>query len=144
MWLASHCLLLLHSKMKKIVVKQNRQHLRPPSYLSRVLRSWKVGLLEGSYDQHSNIIRYNEGGQFGGRGSRSPFSILPITSLFLTPWKGLIPYIRISHIHTPKHIKKIKKTKVSTFYPCPIQMYNEAEVMWCPIFSREHYMVLFG
>ena len=72
------------------------------AYLSLVLRSWKVGLLDGSYDQHSNMTWYRAGGQLWGRGSRSPFSILPITSLFLTPWKGLMPYMRISHIHTPE------------------------------------------
>jgi len=67
------------------------------------LRSANDGRLEGSYDQHTHMMLYSEGGQPGGRGNLSPASIFPITSLFFTPWNGLIPYISISHIHTPEN-----------------------------------------
>lgn len=61
----------------------------------------KLGRLCGSYAQHCDINEYNRGGQSNGNGRRSPFSNLPITSLFLTPWNGLIPNIKISHAQTP-------------------------------------------
>jgi hypothetical protein len=61
----------------------------------------KSGRLCGSYDQHCDMSEYKRGGQFGGNGNRSPFSNLPITSLFLVPWNGLMPNIRISQVHTP-------------------------------------------
>lgn len=75
---------------------------KPVHHLSCVLSSVNLGRLLGSYDQHLVIRLYRVGGHCGGIANRSPFSILPITSLFFTPWKGLIPYIKISHIHTPK------------------------------------------
>lgn len=61
----------------------------------------KSGRLCGSYAQHCDINEYKRGGQSKGNGRRSPFSSLPITSLFLTPWNGLMPIIRISHVQTP-------------------------------------------
>jgi len=71
------------------------------TYFKTSLMSLNVGLLLGSNDQHWDIRLYNLGGHLGGRASRSPFSILPITSLFLTPWNGLTPIISTSHMHTP-------------------------------------------
>lgn len=81
-------------------------------YLSCVLSSVNRGLLLGSYDQHFVIKLYRVGGHWGGMARRSPFSILPITSLFFTPWKGLIPNISISHIQTPIE-RKTEKQKHS-------------------------------
>ena len=40
-------------------------------------------------------------GHSGGRGSRSPSSILLMTSSFFIPTNGFIPRIRISQQHTP-------------------------------------------
>ena len=77
------------------------------TYYNQVFRSAKEGRFEGSYDQQTHIRLYSEGGQPGGRGSLSPASIFPITSLFLTPWNGLIPNMRISQIHTPRDTEKI-------------------------------------
>lgn len=62
---------------------------------------WAVGLCEGSYAQQRDMTEYSLGGQRGGSASRSPFSSLPMTSLFFTPLKGFTPSIRISHMHTP-------------------------------------------
>lgn len=90
--------------LNKINKKNPPQKIIPlkiPRYLSCVLSSVKRGLLLGSYDQHFVIRLYRVGGHWGGMASRSPFSIRPMTSLFLTPWKGLMPNIRISHMHTP-------------------------------------------
>ena len=48
------------------------------------------------------FIRPKRGaGQSGGRGSRSPSSILQMTSSFLIPTNGFIPRIRISQQYTP-------------------------------------------
>ena len=71
------------------------------TYESLPFMSANEGRPNGSYDQQAHIKLYRAGGHPGGRGSLSPFSILPITSLFFTPWNGLMPYMRISHIHTP-------------------------------------------
>lgn len=71
------------------------------TYYSVSFTFLKSGRLCGSYDQHCDISEYRRGGQWAGNGSRSPFSSLPITSLFLMPWNGFTPSIRISHVHTP-------------------------------------------
>jgi hypothetical protein len=83
------------------------------TYERRPFISANDDLLEGSYDQQAHIRLYREGGHPGGRGNLSPFSILPITSLFFTPWNGLIPYIRISHIHTPVRYNAGSKSTVN-------------------------------
>lgn len=85
-------ILLVANKSKKVTIF---------TYESLVFNSWNLGRLDGSYDQHSIMIWYNVGGQFGGRASRSPLSILPMTFSLATPWKGFTPYIIISQIHTP-------------------------------------------
>ena len=63
--------------------------------------AWLSGRSSGSYFQHCSSTEYNWCGQSSGRPSRSPFSILPITSLFLTRWKGFVPHDKISHEQTP-------------------------------------------
>lgn len=71
------------------------------TYFNTSLTSLNVGLLLGSNDQHCDIRLYSLGGHFEGNANRSPFSILPITSLFLIPWNGFTPIINTSHMHTP-------------------------------------------
>ena len=68
-----------------------------------------VGRLNGSFAQHCDINEYRRGGQFDGSGNRSPFSNLPITSLFLIPWNGLTPSIKISQTQTPIYQKSNRK-----------------------------------
>lgn len=81
-------------------------------YFNISLISLKLGLFDGSKNQHCDIKEYSRGGQLGGSGNRSPFSIFVKTSLFLTPWNGLTPNINISHIHTPENklTKSCQKT----------------------------------
>ena len=49
--------------------------------------------------------RKREAGQSGGRGRRSPSSILLMTSSFLIPTNGFTPRISISQQHTPVRTK---------------------------------------
>lgn len=100
--------------------------------LSKSLRrSWKVGRCEGTAFQHFNIISYSSLGQFSGFGSLSPCKTACMTWLFpfsiqgtlekqikqtesvFRTWameknktkkknKLLVPFERISHMHTPK------------------------------------------
>lgn len=82
---------------------KHKTTLRPANtHYSTSLMFLKLGRLCGSYDQHCDISEYSRGGQFGGNGSRSPFSSFPITSQFLIPWNGFTPSIRISQVQTPK------------------------------------------
>ena len=75
---------------------------------SALFNCWKVGLLSGSYAQHCVNNEYSLEGHDGGKDSLSPLSNLPITSPFFTPWKGLIPNIKISHTQTPESLERIK------------------------------------
>ena len=63
--------------------------------------SMKCGRSCGSYCHKLFMRRKREAGHSGGRGRRSPSSILLMTSSFLIPTNGFTPRIRISQQHTP-------------------------------------------
>lgn len=84
----------IQRKLKKILY----------TYYNTSLIVLKSGLLCGSYVQHCDISEYNRGGQLLGNGSLSPFSSFPMTSLFLIPWNGFTPNIKISHVQTPRNV----------------------------------------
>ena len=73
----------------------------PQFYLMVCSTSTKCGRSCGSYCHKLFMRRKREAGHSGGRGRRSPSSILLMTSSFLIPTNGFTPRIRISQQHTP-------------------------------------------
>ena len=62
----------------------------------------KLGLAELSYSQQWSKSEYSSSLQLLGCCKRVLFSISFMTSWFLIPWNGLLPYDRISHTHIPE------------------------------------------